>query len=218
MMGELKELDTKIKSEKLTITAMQHYIESTDTALEMQGDNLERAKKLIENFKKTASDQHRLEIETINIKEYYQKVVSTLRSLLKPQQVKLSIVAEDNMLIRTYPGIHAQIITNLVSNSIRHGFSDEPGNQHSENTITIRVNQKIPEKIEVHYYDNGKGLTKDAADHVFEAFFTTARDKGGIGLGMAIISKLIVEKLNGDISVDANSDGAHFIYCFENIA
>ncbi|MBU2893521.1 HAMP domain-containing histidine kinase [Colwellia sp. D2M02] len=213
--GECQNLALHIKNQDLTLSAMNHYIEATESALAMQGENLERAKKLIENFKKTATDQHRLELENINVKDYYQKVISTLRALLKPQQITLTLECDDSILVKTYPGIHAQIITNLISNSACHGFS-ESNSMSTSNEITIEIARKSANEIAVNYRDNGAGLSDAAAQHVFEPFYTTARDKGGIGLGMSIISKLIKDKLQGDISVDNSGKGAHFIYSFKS--
>lgn len=209
---ELKELNAKIDSESLTLKAMNSFREAAANALEMQGDNLDRAKKLIENFKKTAVDQHQLEIETINLGQYYQKITSTLRPLLKPKKVSLAIHCDDDINLATYPGVHAQIITNLISNSIRHGFND--ANSQQDNQISFHISQVNDNTVEVKYQDNGSGLTEEAEKHVFEPFFTTARDHGGVGLGMSIIFNLITQKLTGNIEFIKQPVGACFTYHF----
>ena len=211
LIDELKTLNNKIDNEQLTRTDMDHYRQASSEALVMQGENLIRAKKLIENFKKTAVDQHQLEIETINIKQYYQQVTSTLRSILKPKKAILTIDCPDNIIMATYPGVHAQILTNLISNSIRHGFSSES----SSNTIKIKIHQNGDGEVIVQYSDNGKGLSEEAQTRVFEPFYTTAREVGGIGLGMSIITQLITEKLNGTITLESSHSGACFIYKFK---
>jgi len=202
-------LNSKIASEHLSMKDMQHYCHTVDDALTMQSENLVRAKKLIENFKKTAVDQHHLEIETININDYYTKVVSTLTSILKTKKASIKIAGCEHVNVATYPGIHAQIITNLITNSVRHGFND-----NENNNITIKIAQQ-EDIIEVHYKDNGIGLSDEVQKHIFEPFFTTARKNGGIGLGMSIVYNLLTEQLNGNIHFDKSSKGAYFIYQFE---
>jgi signal transduction histidine kinase len=210
MVDELKFLNDKISREQLTLTDMNHYRHVTEDALSMQGENLIRAKKLIENFKKTAVDLHHLEIDKINIDDYYQQTISTLRSILKPKKAHITIHCPQNIVLATYPGVHAQILTNLINNSIRHGFSEATAN----NKITIDIVQNDEGEVTVHYCDNGSGLTSEAKKRVFEPFFTTARNNGGIGLGMSIIYKLITEKLNGNITIENPAQGACFKYTF----
>ena len=206
---EHKQLNDKITNERLSMKDMTHYCQAVDNALIMQGENLIRAKNLIENFKKTAVDQHQIELETINIKDYYHKVVSTINSILKKKKASITITGEENINLATYPGIHAQILTNFITNSIRHGFNGIEGNHIGINII------KKDNLVEVHYQDNGVGLSKEAQKHVFDPFFTTARKSGGVGLGMSIVYNLITQKLHGKIFIDKNSSGACFIYQFK---
>ena len=221
MADELKKLKDKLDSNSLSMKDMENFRNNSDSALTMQGENLNRAKKLIENFKKTAADQHQLEIETLDIGQYYQKVISTLRSMLKPQNVTLEINCQDTIMLATYPGVHAQILTNLINNSVKHGFvnnkeaSIDTDNINQENKITIEIKQLTADEVEVIYSDNGCGLSKEAQQHVFEPFFTTARNQGGIGLGMSIVFNLINQKINGSIELKNASSGACFHYKFK---
>jgi len=211
---ELKKLEEKLNSQSLSMKDMENFQRSAGAAVAMQGDNLIRAKNLMENFKKTAADQHQLEIETLDIAKYYQQVISTLRSILKPQKVNLEIECQGKIVLATYPGIHAQILTNLISNSVKHGFTHNESAKH-ENTITITIKQLSTGEVAVKYCDNGLGLSKEAGQHVFEPFFTTARKKGGIGLGMSIIFNLISQKLHGSIELVDTKQGACFYYKFK---
>jgi two-component system NtrC family sensor kinase len=218
---EFKKLKAKLDSQSLSMKDMESFRTTSDSALAMLGDNLNRAKKLIENFKKTAADQHQLEIETLDIGQYYQRVISTLRSILKPLNVSLEITCKDKIVLATYPGIHAQILTNLINNSVKHGFANknnsgttiEPAAQN--NKISIEVKQLINDEVEIIYSDNGRGLSDEAQQHVFEPFFTTARKSGGIGLGMSIVFNLINQKLKGSIELEKTQTGACFHYKFK---
>jgi signal transduction histidine kinase len=222
MADELKKLKDKLDSNSLSMKEMESCQHTAGSAITMQGDNLIRAKNLMENFKKTAADQHQLEIETLDIGQYYQQVISTLRSILKPEKVHLEIECQDKIVLATYPGVHAQILTNLISNSVKHGFSHH-GNKdtnildpHQENKIMISIKQLPTGEVTVDYSDNGRGLSKKAEQHVFEPFFTTARKQGGIGLGMSIVFNLISQKLNGSIELKATNSGAFFNYMFKD--
>jgi len=221
MAEELKTLKDKLDSKSLSMKDMDNFINAAESAVTMQGDNLIRAKNLMENFKKTAADQHQLEIETLDVGQYYQQVISTLRSILKPQKVSLEIDCPEKILLATYSGVHAQILTNLINNSVKHGFADKDGNDTSrlnskqENKITISIEQTSSGEVSVNYSDNGRGLSEKAEQHVFDPFFTTARKQGGIGLGMSIVYNLISQKLNGSIELKNSDSGACFHYKFK---
>jgi signal transduction histidine kinase len=65
----------------------------------------------------------------------------------------------------------------------------------------------------VHVADNGPGVSVEAADRVFEPFFTTRQ--GGTGLGLAIVQS-VARALGGSVRLattphSATHDGAHFI-------
>jgi len=203
-----KKLLEKVAKKSLSIKNMNDYCESVSRALNMQEDNLFRAKRLIENFKQTAVDQHHLEIDTINIKNYYKKLITTLNSILRTKNVTLTITGDDDINIATYPGIHAQILTNLITNSVRHGFNNKENNR-----IVIDISKKH-DTVEINYHDNGIGLSEEVKKHIFDPFFTTARQDGGVGLGMSIIYNLITQTLKGDILIDNIDTGAGFTYHF----
>lgn len=221
MADALKDLNHKLDKKMLSVKDMEHFRHILETSLTMQGENLLRAKKLIANFKKTAADQHQLDIEMLNVGKYYKQVISTLRSILKPYDVTLNISCDDEIVLATYPGIHAQILTNLINNSVKHGFSIKDTSDLSslpttkKNSISIGIKQLAPDEVEVKYSDNGKGLSTEALEHVFEPFFTTARKTGGIGLGMSIVYNLITQKLNGSMVIEPLENGVCFRYKFK---
>ena len=92
-------------------------------------------------------------------------------------------------------------------NSLKHGFDgDQPGNI----VIDVAVGE---DTIELDYRDDGKGLSDEVRNRVFEPFFTTARGSGGSGLGMHIVYNLVCHKLAGRIECLKTDKGAHFRLC-----
>ncbi|WP_394147757.1 sensor histidine kinase [Shewanella atlantica] len=207
---ELSRLEKKIAQGQLSVDDMDRYLSKTGQALQLQGETLIRAKTLIESFKRMAVEQHYLEVETINIRDYYQQLLKTLEPLCRPKDVKITLSGAEGICMNTLPGLHAQIITNLINNSIQHGFSGGQGN-----SISVKLHQLAADEVEVEFIDNGVGLCVNSAERLFEPFYTTARDKGGTGLGLSIVYNLIVQRLRGAIEVRPSRRGLHLVYRFK---
>lgn len=97
-----------------------------------------------------------------------------------------------------------QVVLNLVRNAI-DAMVDAPETRR-EVVLSTRL---LPEgEIEVVVADHGSGLAPDAAEHLFNAFFTTKA--GGTGLGLAI-SRSIVRAHGGRLWHTPNEGmGARF--------
>lgn len=76
-----------------------------------------------------------------------------------------------------------QAIVNLVQNAVQAG-----GNQ-SGIVVSLRT-EAIGEEVVIHVRDNCGGMTEEVRKHAFDLFFT-AKKKGGIGLGLAIVHRII---------------------------
>ena len=84
-----------------------------------------------------------------------------------------------------------QILTNLVSNA--HQYTGEGGR------ITVTADQ-AGDRLELSVADNGRGMTPDDLDRVFDRF--VRRDDGGPGTGLGLsIVKSLVDLQGGSIDV-----------------
>jgi signal transduction histidine kinase len=96
------------------------------------------------------------------------------------------------------------IVANLLDNARQHGG---PG---VEVAISAReIETEAGRMVELHFRDNGPGISAGNRERVFRPFFTTARDRGGSGLGLAIVQSLVTAH-GGTISLEPNETGADF--------
>lgn len=193
---QFKAFMASIDSGKLQRTELERFRNAASQGLELLQNNLFRASELIASFKETAADQQRSAIVETNIGEYYQKVLNTLNPIIKSKSIKVRLVSPGDILIETDPGLHAQILTNLVKNSALHGFSEHS----ADNEIAITLTRE-GQALNVEYQDNGKGLSSEVRQNIFQPFYTTARHQGGTGLGMSIVYNIVSRTLMGEVQL-----------------
>ena len=88
-------------------------------------DELLRTVTLVEKFKQTAVDQSIYEKRTFDLTKYIEEniVQVALQPRLKGQNIDVMVSAEEAIVINSYPGEFSQVFTNLITNSIAHGYS-----------------------------------------------------------------------------------------------
>ncbi|BDM81750.1 sensor histidine kinase [Acaryochloris marina] len=197
------------QSGQLKRSVLNHYIDVARQSTQLINSNLDRAGQLIQIFKQVAVDQSHQSVRTFNLKTYLDEIGTSLQPQIKRSGHQLNILGDDDIVLTQDPGIFAQIITNLVTNSIKHAYpSDINGTLQLQ--ITAANNQVI-----LDYCDDGCGISQDLLNKIFDPFFTTARHIGGTGLGLHIVYNIVVQSLNGTIDVQSQEHkGSQFKITF----
>lgn len=159
--------------------------------------NLQRAADLIRSFKQVAVDQTSGEQRVFELKHYIEEVLLSLRPKLKHTRHQVTLNCPEGLLIYSHPGAFSQILTNLIINSLTHGFDEDATGE-----ISIDVSTP-PGTLLLRYRDNGKGIPKDHLGKIFDPFFTTKRGQGGSGLGMHVVQNLVTQLLKGTIEISS---------------
>ncbi|NDV28424.1 cache domain-containing protein [Desulfovibrio sp. JC010] len=194
MEEKLNEISQKMASGELRKSDFDKFISVAREATKSSMLNLHRAAELIGNFKQVAADQASGQRRTINFREYLDEILLSLRSKYKRTKHRINISCADDLVINTYPGAFMQIFSNLIINSLIHGFEGmDAGN------IDIGV-EIVEDDIVIRYTDDGKGMSEASVFKVFEPFYTTKRGEGGTGLGMSIVYNLVHKRLGGVIT------------------
>lgn len=207
------ELTEHVKNGKISLSEMNHYIEAVDEILLLQKNNLQRSKELIDSFKNIAGNQLFSEATKVNFHQYLQNFITTIKCQEHGKQFDIVLKGDTDVRIDTVLGVHNQVLTSLVHNSLLHGFKFE-----HDNVITLTLTQQ-DDWVEVSYHDNGVGIEQSVINKVCEPFYTSARNQGRVGLGLAIVYSLIKRTLYGDISIFSHDEvsrrGFTLIYRFK---
>ena len=189
------DMQAALAGDGLKKSVMLRYLATAAESSRLIMNNAYRAAQLIHSFKQIAVDQTSEARRPFVLMEYVGEIVTSLRPTLKTTRIELKFDGADEIVLDSYPGAFAQVITNLVLNCVEHAFDPE---QPGEIRIHARLDVDV---VELELSDNGKGSAPELLDRIFEPFFTTRRGQGGTGLGLNIVYNLVVKQFNGTISV-----------------
>ncbi|WP_085297496.1 GAF domain-containing sensor histidine kinase [Cognaticolwellia mytili] len=202
---QYKSLKNKISNNTASDKHLDYFFEDVDEACTIIESNTLRAATLINSFKEIAVDQSSEAAREINMKQYINEVLLSMRPILKKLSHEVIVECPDNLLIETVPGAISQVLTNLINNSIIHGL-----NTIERGCIKLII-VKESDNLIIHYQDNGKGMNEDEIKMLFEPFYTTKRGSGGSGLGTHVIYNLVTSTLGGKITVQSEEcKGLHY--------
>jgi signal transduction histidine kinase len=192
-----RELAALQQSGKLKRSDLESYVKTAVESCDALLSNLNRAADLIRSFKQVAVDQSAQERRTFPVKEYLEGVLLSLRPKLKKTHHTVVLDCPDDLQLDSCPGALSQILTNLVMNSLIHGFAHK-----EDGHINIRVSD-APDHVEIRYSDDGSGMEREQLRRLYEPFYTTRRAEGASGLGLHIVYNLVTQRLRGRIDCES---------------
>jgi predicted ATPase/signal transduction histidine kinase/tRNA A-37 threonylcarbamoyl transferase component Bud32 len=173
-------------------------LDTIDQTAKLTLSNLTRAADLVTSFKRTAVDQTSDKIRIFDVKQLIEDIIKTLHNRFKQTDINISLDCPTNLTVESLPGTLEQILTNLLMNSLIHGFNE------GQNAGAINIKAQLDgDNLHLEYSDNGKGIAQENLEKIFEPFFTTHRAHGGSGLGMYICYNLITTQLQGTITCES---------------
>jgi signal transduction histidine kinase len=194
----------KYKTNKMKKSDLDSFLGYTEKTSNLILSNSQRTGELVKSFKKVSVDQSTEARRQFKIHNYIKDVLMSLEPKFTGLDLEIVIDCDEYLVWNSYPGIIAQIITNLVINSVVHGFA---GRQSGKVEFIVK---RVDNMLNFTYRDSGKGMGEEVIQHIFDPFYTTNK-RTGTGLGMHIIYNLITQKLDGSIEVNSEvGEGAEF--------
>jgi signal transduction histidine kinase len=195
----VEEMMQQVEGNQVKRSALLGRLGDAREALVTLEANIQRGAALIRNFKTVSVDQTADTVRTFELSSYLGEIISSLSPLVKRSNLFIRVEAEDLVEVRTRAGALSQIVTNLVTNAIHHAFDPQA---QGELSFTV---SRVGDRARLIVQDNGKGMSPEVVEHVFDPFFTTQRGRGGSGLGLFIVHNLVTEGLSGSIRLESSS-------------
>jgi PAS domain S-box-containing protein len=191
---EVQECLRAYRKSELTRQDFEEFLDLSRESSDLIASNLNRAADLLQNFKLVATDQSAEMERLFNLKEYLEDVTRSLSPRLRNTGFHISVDCPADLEMKCDPGSLYQILSNLIINSLMHGFEGLLVGQ-----ISISASLETTGLV-IAYSDNGNGMSRMDQARIYEPFFTTKRGRGGTGLGMHIVYNNVTQNLGGSIS------------------
>jgi signal transduction histidine kinase len=200
------QMEQEFKSGNMRKSALEQFLVQCREGALLAERSLHRASELVNSFKQVAVDQASERKRKFDLAEMVTEVVDTLRPNLRGTPWQLEMDIPGGIKMDSYPGPLGQIVINLVMNAILHGFDGL-----EQGTVRITAVSNLDKTVTLVCRDDGKGISVDNLSRIFDPFFTTKLGKGGSGLGLSIVHRLVTQVLEGTISVYSRpGEGAAF--------
>ena len=151
-----------------------------------------------------------IEKKPVDLIQIIKEVLEEMAILANYRSISLRLVinGKESTRIRSDGPIIKEVLSNLVSNSIKYS------KQNGKVTITITPTK---DSVTVKVKDNGLGIPAEAKKQIFSKFFRASNvvrlETNGTGLGLYLI-KGLVEEMGGTISfTSAENVGSTFRVC-----
>jgi len=148
------------------------------------------------------------EKEMFSLSSIIDNVVLLVNDELLKYAIEIEKNIQDDLKIEGIKNEFKHLILNLISNS-KDAFNE---NNIKNRVIKFNIFDEN-KKIVLEVIDNAGGIPQKSIDKIFDANFTLKPKGKGTGIGL-YMSKQIVQKHHGEISVSNTSDGAKFRIVF----
>lgn len=184
--------------QSITRKELNSFIELVREGAQIAERNLLRSAELIGAFKQLSVDQASSNKRLFYLSELVNEVKISMSPMLRRSPYTLRVDVPERLQLDSYPGPLSQVLINLISNAIIHGFSER-----KEGCINITASLKAEGRLSLSVCDDGCGIAEEFQKRIFDPFYTTRLGQGGSGLGLHITFNLVTGILGGRIVVDS---------------
>ncbi len=174
-------------------------------AMQNGGDRITSISKSLRTFSRADTDHK----QRFDLHEGIDSTILILRHRLKANEYRpeIQVITNYGQLpeIDCFPGQLNQVFMNLLANAI--DIFDEMAQTQSFETIEPQIitigTAIVRDRVQISIQDNGAGMNDVIKAKIFDHLFTTKDVGKGTGLGLAIARQIIVDKHDGELTVES---------------
>lgn len=188
-----------VKEGGITRGALNQLLEDVGGATCLALNTMNKTANLVAQFKLISAHLEGDTPEQFELLELLNNQTDLLTGQMADSKPNINIHGE-KVQVLSYPGAIGKVLHHLINNSVEHGFKDS-----GPAVIDIEI-QQLNEAVAIKYQDNGKGIDEDKLSKVFDPFYTDKLGSGSIGLGLSIVHNLVVQLMQGSVTVESGGD------------
>ena len=190
--------------------------------LGMMRRNTIRLLKLINqllDFRKLETEHMKLAVSEGDIAQYLKDIFLLFTNVSNQKNIDFQF---ESSIDKLYIWFDADKIEKIISNLLSNAFKHTP--EGGKISVSLNLEEESDEsdkKVEIRVSDNGKGISKNKVEQIFERYYSAAdlnsKDAASVGIGLAL-TKMLIELHKGSIAVkskvaseDDNESGSEFI-------
>jgi len=189
-------LISKYKKNRLDDETMEYFKENSKKQIDLMSTTIDDFR----NFFKSEKNR-----ENFCINSVIDSILDMTKAIYTTSGIKIDFHAKEFYHCYGYPNDLGQAILNIINNAkdalVESNIEDRK--------INISI-ERLDGKIVVSIADNAGGIPEEIIDKIFDPYFTTKDSKNGTGLGLYMTKMIIQEKLNANIVVGNENNGANF--------
>jgi len=146
----------------------------------------EKTASIISEFRRNVKEQSWGEIGQALVAETAEKVISALSDEAARAKLHITVEPLENLpTVKSTAVALEQIFFIIIQNAIEAADGEKWHN--------LNISAKSSDgKIEIHFSDDCCGIEPKNLEKIFEPFFTTKSGKGGMGLGLEIVHRIMI--------------------------
>jgi sensor histidine kinase len=199
LYDSFKDIETlDAKPGKLPEEQYRTIVKNLDADLRTISRSKDTISDLVNSFRNTIKENI-IDPETeFNLSQKLDDIVKVIRPTIK-SNINLEVDCDPTMVIRTFPLLFSQVMTNLISNANQHAF---PNSEDPADTIRI-VCKASGSNLVVKCTDNGVGIPESELDLLCQPF--VSKKQTNLGLGLSLVKNIVEQYMKGEIGFSSGN-------------
>ncbi|MGL5081484.1 MAG: sensor histidine kinase [Microcoleaceae cyanobacterium] len=217
LYGEAFPKSTPAIQERIEEIDLEFLIEDLPQVINSMKTATERIRQLVQSLKNFYQLDDS-EQKFIDIQSSLEDILLILQGHLKGKKGRrIQVIKDYERLpeLQGYPGQLNQAFLNILRNAVEALESRRLQESSEEPTIWLQTKSAQTElnqpSVEIHIKDNGVGIPLEIQDRIFDPFFTTKPLGSGVGIGLDISHRIIVNNHAGKFTCSSQpGEGTEF--------